>query len=70
MLKNYCIGKGFLSVDNANVKESCLNNSNTNQNIFNTWTGKIISKFICKYPTWVCTSNLDVYKQKLYAESN
>ena len=27
-LKNYCIGKGFIFVDNANIKENCLNNSN------------------------------------------
>ena len=26
-LKNYCLGKGFLFVDNDNINESCLNNS-------------------------------------------
>ena len=26
-LKNYCLGKGFIFVDNANIKENCLNNS-------------------------------------------
>ena len=25
-LKNYCMGKGFIFVDNANIKERCLNN--------------------------------------------
>ena len=27
-LKNYCVRKGFLFVDNANIKENCLNNNN------------------------------------------
>ena len=26
MLKNYCLGKGFIFVDNDNINESCLNN--------------------------------------------
>ena len=26
-LKNYCIGKGFIFVDNGNIKENCLNNN-------------------------------------------
>ena len=26
-LKNYCLGKGFIFVDNDNINESCLNNS-------------------------------------------
>ena len=26
-LKNYCVGKGSIFEDNANIKESCLNNS-------------------------------------------
>ena len=24
-LKNFCIGRGFIFVDNANIKENCLN---------------------------------------------
>ena len=31
-LKNYCIGKGFIFVDNANIKEKCLNNSKLHLN--------------------------------------
>ena len=27
-LKNYCIGKGFIFIDNTNIKENCLNNLN------------------------------------------
>ena len=41
-------------MQNSKVWTSCITQ---NQKIFNTWTGKIISKFICKYPIWVCTSN-------------
>ena len=26
-LKNYCLGKGFIFVDNDNINEYCLNNS-------------------------------------------
>ena len=26
-LNNYCLGKGFIFVDNDNINESCLNNS-------------------------------------------
>ena len=31
-LKNYCIGKGFIFVDNVNIKENCLNNSELHLN--------------------------------------
>ena len=26
-LKNFCLGKGFIYIDNDNINESCLNNS-------------------------------------------
>ena len=26
-LKKYCLGRGFIYIDNGNVNESCLNNS-------------------------------------------
>ena len=32
-LENYCIGKGFIFVDNANIKENCLNNSKLHFNM-------------------------------------
>ena len=31
-LKNYCLGKGFIFVDNDNINESCLNNSKLHLN--------------------------------------
>ena len=31
-LQNYCVGKGFIFVDNANIKENCLNNSKLHLN--------------------------------------
>ena len=31
-LKNYCLGKGFVFVDNDNINESCLNNSKLHLN--------------------------------------
>ena len=40
-----------------------------NKQSYLTLEQKVISKFICKYSIWVWTSNLDVCKQKLNAES-
>ena len=31
-LRNYCIGKGFVFVDNANIRENCLNKSKLHLN--------------------------------------
>ena len=31
-LKNFCLGKGFIFVDNGNINESCLDNSKLHLN--------------------------------------
>ena len=31
-LKKYCLGRGFIYIDNGNVNESCLNNSELHLN--------------------------------------
>ena len=38
-LKNYCLGKGFIFVDNDNINVSCLNNSKLHRN--KKWTQRL-----------------------------
>ena len=44
-LKNYFIGKGFIFVDNVNIKENCLSNSELH---FNRKGTTLFTKNICK----------------------
>ena len=43
-LKNYCLGKGFIFVDNDNINESCLNNSKFHLN--KKWTQRLAKNIL------------------------
>ena len=52
-LNNYCLGKGFIFVDNDNINESCLNNSKL---ILNKETQRLAKNILSSLDIWYATT--------------
>ena len=71
-LKNYCLGKGFIFVDNDNINESCLNNSKLHLNKKGTqWSAKNILSFLDNiWYTTTCNIGSDITNRQLPASTS